>query len=258
MKFDVIGNRNDPVVIMLTGSFCPGECLEYLYSKLDGKYIIVPTYNGHYAGSKEFTTRALEAKEIKEYLVTNKITVVQMIYGQSMGAEIGMELCKQLLESGIQVQHQFYDGAPMIRLSSAYKAFMKFKFTTMMNWFKNKTVDDVMNMKLIKNIVGDKAESLRPMMEAVAMSAPYMTKTTIKNETECCYTFDFPKISEEVEKHTTFFYGDEEKAYKTCYKLVKNAYPNAMFKVIPGQGHVTYSCEHTDEYIELLKECMEK
>ena len=50
-----------------------------------------------------------------------------------------------------------------------------------------------------------------------------------------------------------FFYGEDEKAYKTCYKLVKKAYPGANYQIKKGHGHMSYSCECTEEYINELK-----
>ena len=61
MKFKVLGEKGNPIVVMLTGSFCPGECLEYIYSRMNHYFIIVPTYNGHYKDSKDFTTREYRA-----------------------------------------------------------------------------------------------------------------------------------------------------------------------------------------------------
>ena len=236
MKFDVIGEKGKPVVVMLTGSFCPGECLKYIYSQMQDYYIIVPSYNGHYKDSKDFTTRQNEAKEIKEYLIELGIDEIQMIYGQSMGSEVGMELHKQLSEARIKVHNLFFDGAPMIRL------------------FKDKTLEEAMNMRFLKQFAGSKINSLKPMLESLVMIAPYVTKTTIKNEVECCYTFDYPPLSDDMQTRTHFFYGEEEKAYKTCYKLVQQAYPKANFYVKKEHGHMTYSCEHTEEYVKLLKD----
>ena len=68
MQFKVLGEKGNPVVVMLTGSFCPGECLDYLYLRMKKYHVIVPTYNGHYKDSKDFTTRENEAREIREYL----------------------------------------------------------------------------------------------------------------------------------------------------------------------------------------------
>lgn len=253
MRFDVVGSKKGPVVVMLTGSFCPGECLDYLYNRMMDLHIIVVTYNGHYKGSKDYTTRQQEAAEICDYLQTQGIHDIRMIYGQSMGAEVGMELYWQLTAQGIQVRNLFWDGAPMIRLSPAYKAFMRFKFSKMMAMCRNHTADDILNMGLVKNIVGDKKEALRPMVEACCKAAPYLTETSIRNVNECCYTFDYPPLSEEMQHHTTFLYGDNEKAYKTCYKAVIQHYPHANYRIIPGQGHCTWSCMHTDEYIAILR-----
>lgn len=257
MKFKVLGEKGNPVVIMLTGSFCPAECLEYIYSRIKNSYIIVPTYNGHYQDSKDFTTRENEAREIREYLQRMGITHIHMIYGQSMGTEIGMELYRQLSNEGIKVNHLFFDGAPMIRLSRAYKAFMRFKFGTMIKIFRDKTIDEAMNMRFLKQFAGDKINSLKPLIESLVMIAPYLTKNTLKNEVECCYTFDFPVLDEAMQKRTYFFYGEDEKAYKTCYKLVKQAYPHANYRIEKGHGHMTYSCEYTEEYVNWLQDIID-
>lgn len=253
MRFDVYGEDSKPVVVMLAGSFCGGQCLDYLYDKLKGYRIIVPTYNGHYEGSKDFTSRAGEASEICERLIGLGILDIQMIYGQSMGAEVGMELYRQVSAAGISVQSLFFDGAPMIKLSPAYKAFMKFKFASMIKMFKGKTADEALKAPIIKKIVGAKAEQLRPMVEGVCQVAPFLSTQSIKNVTECCYTFDYPSLTDDMQTHTTFFYGSEEKAYKTCYNLVHRAYPKANYIIEQGQGHVTYSCEHTDDYLQLIR-----
>ncbi len=69
-----------------------------------------------------------------------------------------------------------------------------------------------------------------------------MTNENIKNETKCCYTFDFSKFFEEMQKRIHFLYGSEEEAYKTCHKLVEKYY-----------AYMTYSTRHTREYLELTK-----
>ncbi len=254
MKFSEIGDRNNPVIIMLAGSFCPASCLEYLYKELkEDYYIIAPTYNGHYEGGGEFTTRSNEALEIKNYCVRNNISGIKMIYGQSMGSEIGIELMKQLSLQGIIVEKAVFDGAPCITLSKAYKTFMFFKFRTMIKLVQKKGVDGVVNMKFLNQFTNGDTEALRKMIEELASVAPYLSKQSIKNETECCYTFDFPTMSKEQQQNMYFFYAAEEKAYKTCYRYVKNAYPSANFRVEKGYGHITFSVKNKDEYIRWLR-----
>lgn len=258
MKFQTLGNPNSPLIIMLTGSFCPSSGLKYLYKKLKDDYcLILPEYNGHYENST-FTTRQNEAKEVVEYIQKQNIHTIKMIYGQSMGAEIAIELFKQLEKTNINVDYCFLDGAPCIKLPYLYKKFMHFKFNQILKMMKKKEVDQILNMKLIKKIARGNTENLRPMIEPMALIAQFLTKESVKNETECCYTFDFPSFDKETQNKMYFFYGKEEKAYKTCYSGVKKAYlqANSIFK--EGYGHLMYSIKKTDDYIEILKDICEK
>lgn len=257
MRFNTYGNIENPVIIMLSGSFCPGKSMENIYERLkENFYIIVPDYNGHYENGGSFTTRYNEAKEIKEYVIQNRLQNINMIYGQSMGTEIGMELLKQLQNENIKVKKAFFDGAPYIKLSFLYKKIMYIKFKTMINMFRNRSIDEVMNKSLLKKFAGDKVQTLRPMIENIMITIPYLTNESIKKEVECCYTFDFPKMSEEMQKNICFFYGEDEKAYKTCVKGVEKEYPKSKKIVKKCQGHLTYVCEFTDEYIRLLTDFM--
>lgn len=258
MKIDVFGKRDNPVIVMLPGSLCPGEALAYLYSKLcDDFCVVVPTYNGHYPNSEDFTTRQNEAKLVADYLMKEKLDTVRMIYGQSMGSEIGTELMKQLLARGVKVESAFFDGAPMIVLSKAYKTFMYFKFKTIANLVKGNDVDKLLDMRFMKQFGGKQTKSFKPMLEPLAKVAPFISKQSIKNQMECCYTFDFPQMSESQQKRMYFLYGMDEKAYKTCINGVKKAYPKANYILKSGYGHCTYSIEHTDAYVEQLKSiCM--
>lgn len=258
MKIETVGAQDKPVIIMLPGSFCPSEGLDYLYKKLEDNYhIILPEYNGHYENST-FTTRKNEAAEVVSYLKEKNITQIKMIYGQSMGAEIGIELYRQVLAQHMTVAHCFLDGAPCIKLSSLYKKVMYMKFKKMVGMMKGKSVEELLQSKLLKRISNGNTERLRPVLESFAKTVPFLTTESIKNETECCYTFDFPAMDEESQKKMYFIYGGNEKAYKSCYEGVKNAYPLATYKVMEGYGHLSYSIVNTDEYVKLLKTVCEE
>lgn len=175
-----------------------------------------------------------------------------MLYGQSMGSEIGIELIRQLIECGIKVEHAVFDGAPLIKLSVPYKMFMYFKFRTLTKLMKGRDVEEVINYRFLNKFTNGDTASLRPLIEALVTIAPYLTDETVRNETECCYTFDFPKFSTSVQKRMHFLYGSGEKAYKTCRKLVKKAYPHAKMTVFKDYGHMTYSVRNTDKYVKML------
>lgn len=73
-----------------------------------------------------------------------------------------MELLSQLLKENVNVNKAWFDGAPYIKLSYLYKKFMYFKFKTMINMFRDKSIDEVMNWKFLGQFAGDKIEQLRP------------------------------------------------------------------------------------------------
>lgn len=255
MRINTFGKQNNPIIIMLPGSFSSSKSMEKIYSLLQTKYyIIVPDYTGHYKDSSPFSTRKEEAEKIKKYLTENNISKIKLIYGQSMGSEIGMELLHQVLKDGITVYNAFFDGAPYIKLSYLYKKFMYFKFKCLVNISKRKSIDEIMNWKFLKQFTGDKIEHLRPMLNDIIQTSKYITKETIKNETECCYTFDFPHINEKMQKNVCFFYGEDEKAYKTCFKYIEKYYPYSRKIVKSNQGHLTYSCKYPEEYTKIIND----
>lgn len=257
MIFNIFGNTNNPAVIMLAGSFCPAESMELVYRELEKDYyVIAPTYNGCHEDSKGFTSRKSEAEEICAFVKEKGIATVKMIYGQSMGCEVGLELAHQLVENGIAVECGFFDGAPCANLPKTVRRMMLCIFRCFIKSLRGKTLDEAMNIGLVKIMSFKDPEALRPMIESILMAAPYLTDQTVKNQVECCYTFNFPKFAQNVEKNLHFFYGGEEKAYKLCYKGTKNAYPNADFIIKDGYGHCTYVVKNKEKYIQLLYEMM--
>lgn len=170
-----------------------------------------------------------------------------------MGAEVGIELWHQLTEKDV-AEKAFFDGVPCIKLSKTYKAFMNMKFKKFIHIMKNKKTEDVLQWKFLNALTNGDTESLRPLIEGCINVTPYLTDESIKVKTECCYIFDFPLFGVEEQKKMFFFYAKEEKAYKTCYKGLKQAYPNAKFKAVVGYGHITYSMKHTSEYIHMIRD----
>lgn len=253
MKFQTAGDAGKPIMVMLTGSFCPSSCLRYLCEKLQDTYrMILPEYNGHYAGTA-FTTRQNEAAEVARYLRDNGIDRVQVLYGQSMGAEVGIELYRQLLVIGIEVAHCFWDGAPCTRLPYLFRKVMYRKFKAVADMMRKDGLEGVLQKRSLQKFTNGGPEALRPVLAPLAETVPFLTNETIRNETECCYTFDFPAFDEAAQRKMQFFYATGEKAYRLCCDGVKKAYPQAVYTLVDGYGHLTYSIKETDKYAEMLK-----
>ena len=129
MRFHPYGEEQKPVVIMLPGSFCNADTMANIITKLVIEFrILAVDYNGQYAGSERpFTSRSGEAAEILLYLREHAISSVALIYGQSMGGEMGMELLSQLKKNGITVGAAFFDGGPFLRFPKAVSKLLVLK-----------------------------------------------------------------------------------------------------------------------------------
>lgn len=254
MKLEMYGKPDAPVIVMLPGSFCPGEALDYVRQPLQEEYrIITVTYNGHHEGSKAFGGRKQEAADILQELKSQGISHIAMVYGQSMGAEVGAELIGRLAEAGITYGCAFFDGAPMIRLSAAYKAFMRFKFGMLLRFIRTGSIDKILNMGIVKSIVSGDGDCLRETIIRMKPTAECISKESLRNVVECCYTFDFPLAGQPENSRWFFLYAKDEKACKTCLRNVKKAYGRAAFQLLEGYGHMTYSLRETEAYIALLR-----
>ena len=113
----------------------------------------------------------------------------------------------------------------------------------MINMMRDKSADEVIKWKFLNRFTNGDTEALRPMIESLVEVAPYLTKESIKNETECCYTFDFPQFSGEMQK----------KHIRPVINLLRSIILMQKMTVLDGYAHMTYSARHTQEYLELIK-----
>ena len=69
MIFETRGDKKNPAILMLNGSFSTGEGLIHIAEMIsDEFYVILPIYDGHHKDSAIFTTRDDQASKIIAYL----------------------------------------------------------------------------------------------------------------------------------------------------------------------------------------------
>lgn len=250
MKIHTYGHEHAPAIIMLPGSFCNADTMENIIAGLDTEfYILAVDYNGQYAGSeKDFTSRSGEAKDIIHYLLEHSISSVALVYGQSMGCEIGMELLSQLKKNSIVADAAFFDGGPFLRFPRAVSLLLGNRFKTIIGNLRGKTLEEALREPTIVKFSGGKPERYSSLLGPVCRNAVYMSDETLEREAAACVTFDYPCIDRDFQKHMIFFYSREESAWRFCHRKLQKAYPEAKYKLVSGYGHVGYPGEHLEEY----------
>ena len=163
MRIHPYGEERKPVVIMLPGSFCNADTMANIITKLENEFrILAVDYNGQYAGSeRNFTSRSGEAAEILLYLREHAVPSAALIYGQSMGCEIGMELLSQMKKNGIPVGAAFFDGGPFLRFPKVVSKLLGNKFKTVVGNLRGKTLEGAFQEPTIVKIFRRKAGALR-------------------------------------------------------------------------------------------------
>jgi len=250
MRIQHYGEENAPVMIMLPGSFCNADTVANIISKLEAEFrILAVDYNGQYAGSeKSFTSRSGEAGEIIRYLRGHSISSVALVYGQSMGGEMGMELIAQCMKNGIAVHAAFFDGGPFLHFPKFVSRLLGNKFKTIVGNLRGKTLEEALREPTIVKFSGGKPERYSNLLGPICQNAIYISDETLEREADACVTFDYPAMDEDFQKHLYFFYSREESAWRFCHRKLKKAYPHAQYKLVSGYGHVGYPGEHLTEY----------
>ena len=250
MRIHNCGEKNAPAIIMLPGSFCNADTMANIISKRETEFrVLAVDYNGQYAGSeKPFTSRSSEAGEIIRYLREHSISSVALVYGQSMGGEMGMELIAQCRKNGIAVHASFFDGGPFLRFPRIVSRLLGHKFKTIVGNLRGKTLEEALLEPTIVKFSGGKPERYSNLLGPICQNAVSMSDETLEREADACVTFDYPAMDEEFQRHLYFFYSKEESAWRFCHKKLQKSYPFAHYKLVSGYGHVGYPGEHLAEY----------
>ena len=250
MRIHTYGDERAPVVVMLPGSFCNADTMTNIIVRLEAEFhILAVDYNGQYAGSeKPFTSRLGEAEEIIRRLRERSISSVALVYGQSMGGEMGMELLSQMKKNGIAAGAAFFDGGPFLHFPKAVSKLLGSKFKAIVGNLRGKTPEEALREPTIVRFSGGKPERYGNMLGPICRNAAWMSDETLEREADACVTFDYPAMDREFQKHIVFFYSREESAWRFCGRKLKKAYPFAQYKLVSGYGHVGYPGEHPEEY----------
>ena len=173
MRIHTYGEKDAPVVIMLPGSFCNADTMANIIGRLESEFgILAVDYNGQYAGSEQpFTSRGGEAEEIIRYCQDHSISSVALIYGQSMGGEMGMELLSQMKKNGIAVNAAFFDGGPFLRFPKAVSKLLGNKFKTIVGNLRGKTLEEALREPTIVKFSGGKPERYSNMLGPICRNA---------------------------------------------------------------------------------------
>lgn len=257
MIFETRGDKKNPAILMLNGSFSTGEGLIHIAEMIsDEFYVILPIYDGHHKDGGIFTTRDDQASKIIAYLKSGKICRLALVQGASMGAEIALTLASKMPSSGITVDRYLFDGCPFFNFPALYRLFMRKKFRSMVHQAQHGTLEEITDRfaknRMVNWMIQGDISPYKWFIKGLADSAPYMSDESVNNESDACYTFDFPQASVQEQRKYLFIWSLNEPAYKSCKKIKKH-YPEACYRSPGKLGHCGFISRRSEEYADFLR-----
>ena len=97
MKVKTLGNMQNPAILMIPGMFCTSDMPEIVGRYLqEDFFLILPTLDGHHKEEPVYHDMQTDGQKIVSWLEDNHICRLAMLQGTSMGAEVALEVAKQL------------------------------------------------------------------------------------------------------------------------------------------------------------------
>ena len=254
MIIKTVGNKDNPVMIMIPGMFCtyemPGIIAEYLK---DDFFILLPTLDGHHEEEPVYHSKREDARKIIEWLQANNITRIALLQGTSMGAEVAMEIADQI---DIPVDNYLFDGGPFFHFPRFFRALMARKFMSFMKKVKGKekdtAIDDLMNDPFVKKLGGDSLEAYRGLMGGFCEVSRWIDRDSVRRISDTCYKCDLPDLPDDTVRRFVFLYSEKEPA-RQAERRLKKKFPSARFIVMKGYGHGGFQGEQPQLYSEFIR-----
>lgn len=266
MKFVTYGDRNRPVIVLNNGSFCSERSLAPIAEGLAGDFhVVVAVLDGNDGGSEPYVSTEHQAQRILDGLAGMGVTRVAVLQGLSMGAEVALEVLRQVdvnegAGAGIEVHQAFFDGGPFLHLSSLMQKIMLKKFSGMVGRMASKSeeasITSFLQNKMIKRMIGDAVDGYEPMLRDVWRTAQTISDEQVRGQVDTCYTCELLPFDEARQRSMLFQWCEREKA-RDSERRVREAYPSADFRIVPGLGHGGMAVLRPAEYVAQIRELAE-
>ncbi len=250
MKFEVLGEKKNPAIILIHGMFCDASsCMPFAEELQSEYYVIIPTLDAHYEGSEKLSGVTQQAEQIVEYLHREDIKNIAMLQGTSMGAEVALAVAKKC---DIPIGRYFFDGGPFFHFSALTRLIMVSKFKKLVATIKEKQPEELIREPLIQKLGIHQLEQYKNMLNSMGQATKYITEDDIKVLVKICYCCKLPRLTKEISEKFVFYFASEEPARKSIKRLQKK-YKNAVYVEMKGKSHCGFQTSEPKQYAGFLE-----
>ena len=245
MVFKTIGDRSNPVILFFHAMGVTGESSMPVAEKMaDEFYCVMPTSTVYCSGQK-YRSKKDEVQQIIRFLGKQGIKEIELVVASSIGADLAMAF---LTDAKIPVKYIFFDGGQFAQIGKVTRRIMvPFLYLVIKSlyWSKGKT---------LKKIMWCDDEKIKPYFIAAGKNLTYGNLR--RQLTDSLEDKPFPKLSEELQKHTFWEFGSKEEHFK-YRNAVMQTYIHGNFPVFEGFNHMQYQIREPEGFARMLETIIE-
>ncbi len=247
MKIFEYGKDHEKAIVLIHPSLVMWDYFEYVIPLLAKDYhVIVPALPGYDKENphKDFTSIESIADELAKVLIENKIDVVEILYGCSMGGSV---VLRMLSEQKIFVKKAICDGG----ITPYNLPWIVTRFIAVRD-FLMICIGKIGGLRLLEKAFATDKYSDEDLKYIISV-LNFMSYKTIWRTFESCNNYSMPKIMPVYNGKLEYWYGDKEKKERAWdIKYMKKNFPNTEFIKLKNKGHASMATLYPQEMVERM------
>ena len=245
MLFKTIGDKSGPVILFFHAMGVTGESSMPVAEKMEEKYYCIMPTSTVYCPGQKYCSKRDEVQQVVQFLKEQGIKEIELVVASSIGADLAMTF---VTDVKIPVKHIFFDGGQFAQIASVTRRIMvPFLYVAMKSlyWSKGKT---------LKKIMWCDDEKIKPYFINAGKNLTY--RNLRKQMEDSLEDKPFPKLSEELQKHTFWEFGSIEEHFKYRNALMQT-YIYGNFPIFDGFNHMQYQISDPEGFARMLETIIE-
>ena len=242
MEFKTLGNKSNPVVLFFHAMGVTGESSMPIAEKLAEEYYCIMPTSTVYCSGQKYCSKKDEVQQVVRFLEKQSIKKIELIVASSIGADLAMEF---ITTTEMPIKHIFFDGGQFAQIGKVTRRIMvPFLYIAMKSlyWSKGKT---------LKKIMWCDDDNIKPYFIKAGKNLTYSNLR--KQMADSLEDKPFPKLQEELQKHTFWEFGSIEDHFK-YRNAVMQTYLYGNFPVFEGFNHMQYQICDPEGFARMLEE----
>lgn len=240
MKFEILGNRNDPAVLFFHAMGVTGESSKPVANYLQDRYFCILPTSTVYCEGQKYISKADEIQQVENFLKEQGVKSLAMVVASSIGADLAVAFLSQ---TKLPVEHAFFDGGQFAQIRKGTRRIMApFLYLAIKSlyWSKGKS---------LKKIMWYDDDTIKPYFIAAGKALRY--RNLRRQMADSLEDKPFPPLTVEMQKHSHFEFGSIEEHLKYRDAVIK-AYPSGHFPIFEGNNHMQYQIREPRNFAEML------